>query len=74
MGADEAGGSSWFRWGLLLMTWSLAFWFFIHIEFGAVFFILSGIVFIFTNLRTEERKPGEISAYAAFNKDGFRIP
>ena len=36
-----------------------------------IFFILSGIYFIFTNLG--KRKPGELSAYSVFNKDFKKI-
>ena len=36
-----------------------------------IFFILSGIYFIFANLG--KRKPGELSAYSVFNKDFKKI-
>lgn len=39
----------------------------IQFEFGAVYFILSALVFIWKNTRSGPKKKGEISAYSVFN-------
>eukprot|EP00026_Physarum_polycephalum_P019401 Phypoly_transcript_21395.p1 GENE.Phypoly_transcript_21395~~Phypoly_transcript_21395.p1 ORF type:complete len:182 (+),score=28.93 Phypoly_transcript_21395:83-547(+) len=50
-----------------VLAWLLAFWFFVRIEFGAVFVVISGFALIFLNLG--DRKKGEESAYNVFNKN-----
>lgn len=39
----------------------------IILEFGAVFFSISLLIFICTNLRNRKRRKGEMSAYSVFN-------
>lgn len=39
----------------------------LQFEFGAVYFILSSLVFIWKNTRSGPKKKGEISAYSVFN-------
>lgn len=36
-------------------------------EFGAVYFIISALFFIWINTRSEKKKKGEVSAYSVFN-------
>lgn len=52
-----------------LLLQSLAF----YLEFGAVFFVLGLLYFIFTNLSDRKRKPEELSAYSVFNPNCERI-
>uniref|UniRef100_A0A915PYA0 SAYSvFN domain-containing protein n=1 Tax=Setaria digitata TaxID=48799 RepID=A0A915PYA0_9BILA len=54
------------------LSWLLAQWYFIYIEFGLVFFVFSLLVFLITNLG--KRKPGELSAYSVFNPYCKRLP
>jgi len=44
-----------------------------YLEFGAVFFVLGLLYFIFTNLSDRKRKPEELSAYSVFNPNCQRI-
>ncbi|XP_077299738.1 SAYSVFN motif domain containing 1 [Arctopsyche grandis] len=49
--------------------WVVVFMVFVHFQWGAVFFVLSALVFIYANTRTRTRRYGEVSAYSVFNKD-----
>jgi len=72
------------RWGIQLLTfaksmaflkflvWLFVWWIFIKLEFGAVFFVLSGFIFMYLNLGT--RKLGEDSAYHVFNRGFKELP
>ena len=53
---------------LWLCLWGL----FIELQFGAVFFTVSVIIFTYVNTRTGPRD-GRLSAYSVFNKDCERI-
>ena len=53
---------------LWLCLWGL----FIELQFGAVFFTVSVIIFTYINTRTGPRD-GRLSAYSVFNKDCKRI-
>lgn len=50
-----------------LILWVSLMTLFVHIEFGAVFFVFSLFYLIYVNLGS--RKPGEPSAYSVFNPD-----
>lgn len=39
-----------------------------------ILLLLTGFVLIFTNLNSSGKGESELSAYAAFNKDGYKIP
>jgi len=54
---------------LWLMLWAL----FIVCEFGAIFFIVSLICFVWMNTGTKPREPGVPSAYSIFNDNCERI-
>ncbi|RUS91396.1 hypothetical protein EGW08_000826 [Elysia chlorotica] len=61
----------------ILRCCKLALWFclwglFIELQFGAVFFTVSAIIFTYINTRTGPRD-GKLSAYSVFNKDCERI-
>lgn len=49
------------------LLWTVLFMIAIHFEFGYVFLVVSGLVFIYLNTRTGPKKKGEISAYSVFN-------
>ena len=50
-----------------ISLWLLGLYASTHWNFQNLYFIISGIILIFTNLG--KRKPGELSAYSVFNKD-----
>ena len=52
---------------LKLMFWVFLWCFFIEIEFGTVFFVLSMFYFVYTSMQDGTRKPWEPSAYSVFN-------
>lgn len=52
---------------LKVVLWCLLMALFVTLEFGAVFFIISVFYFMFTNFRTTEKSPNELSAYSVFN-------
>ncbi|EEB13404.1 conserved hypothetical protein [Pediculus humanus corporis] len=39
----------------------------IQIEFGFVYFVMSGLIFVYFNTRTGPKMKGEVSAYSVFN-------
>jgi len=56
-----------------LVLWLLLWAWFISGGFGAVFFILSLICFVWLNTGTRPRQPGVLSAYSVFNRNCKRI-
>lgn len=62
--------SSWWLTVLKVVLWFLVWGFFIEVEFGVVYFIVSALVFLVVSLRgSRNRAPGELSAYSVFNKN-----
>lgn len=55
------------------LLWVTTYAIFIHLQFGTVFLIVSGLVAIFLNTRTGPKKANEISAYSVFNKNCEKI-
>ncbi|KAJ8673491.1 hypothetical protein QAD02_004753 [Eretmocerus hayati] len=60
---------SWTMCCLYLVLWVTMYIIAIQIEFGAVFFIISALIFIIVNTRSGPKKKGEVSAYSVFNPD-----
>ena len=54
---------------LKVLLWLVLWGFFIEIEFGVVYFVVSILFFLFHSLRGSRRKPSEPSAYSVFNKN-----
>lgn len=52
---------------LYFLLWGILYVIAIEYEFGAVYFILSALVFICLNTHSRPRKKGELSAYSVFN-------
>jgi len=52
---------------LKCLLWFILMVVFVKLEFGAVFFVLSCLYLIWTNLRSGPKKEGELSAYSVFN-------
>lgn len=68
--ADLTLKHSWWITGLKILLWLLIWGFFIEVEFGAVYLVASGLLFIVLSLRGgRKREPGELSAYSVFNKN-----
>ena len=62
--------SSWWIFSLKVVLWLLVWGFFIEVEFGAVYLVISGLLFIFMSLQGgKKRAEGELSAYSVFNKN-----
>ncbi|CAH1392728.1 unnamed protein product [Nezara viridula] len=58
---------------LLFILWLVTYFYSIHIEFGAVYFCICALLFIYFNTRTGKRPRDEISAYSVFNRNCERI-
>ncbi|XP_063987885.1 SAYSvFN domain-containing protein 1 [Diachasmimorpha longicaudata] len=52
---------------LYFLLWATLYVIALQFEFGAVYFILSALLFIWKNTRSGPKKKGEISAYSVFN-------
>lgn len=52
---------------LYFLLWVTLYIIAIQYEFGAVYFILSTLIFICLNTRSKPKKSGELSAYSVFN-------
>lgn len=62
----------WTGWDVTILAtkfilWSLMMALAVHVEFGAVFFVITLFYIILTNFKTSPRKRGELSAYSVFN-------
>ena len=68
---SEITKTPWYLTVLKILLWLLLWGFFIEVEFGLVYFISSGLVFIVLSLRggSNKRRPNELSAYSVFNKN-----
>ena len=66
--------TNWWITSLKVLLWILIWGFFIEVEFGLVYVVVSGLVLIVLSLRGGRRRaPGELSAYSVFNKDFVAI-
>eukprot|EP00088_Acartia_fossae_P004851 TRINITY_DN12094_c0_g1_i9.p1 TRINITY_DN12094_c0_g1~~TRINITY_DN12094_c0_g1_i9.p1 ORF type:complete len:173 (-),score=28.26 TRINITY_DN12094_c0_g1_i9:136-654(-) len=61
----DEGYMSWYFFIIKLLLWLVLQAIFVELEFGAVFFIISGFYLMFTNMG--RRRQGEASAYSVFN-------
>ncbi|CAL1547560.1 unnamed protein product [Lymnaea stagnalis] len=70
--AKKSGALEWTLLALKIFLWVCLWGLFIELQFGAVFFTLSLLIFTYFNTRTgpKDNKP---SAYSVFNKDCERI-
>ena len=59
----------WYITALYLILWLLLWGFFVEVEFGVVFIILSAFAFIVLSLRGSRRRIGQLSAYSVFNEN-----
>lgn len=59
----------WYITALYILLWLLLWGFFISVEFGFVYFLLSAFAFIVLSLRGSRRKIGQLSAYSVFNEN-----
>lgn len=70
--ASRSGKTKWLMYLVIFLrflAWFLAYIAFLKIEFGAVFFTISLLIFIYWNTKKSRRRKGEASAYSVFNKD-----
>ena len=54
---------------LKLLFWLVLWGFFVQIEFGTVFFILSMFYWVYVSMQAGSRKPWEPSPYSVFNEN-----
>ncbi|XP_058803130.1 SAYSvFN domain-containing protein 1 [Phymastichus coffea] len=54
---------------LYFLLWLTLYIIAIKVEFGAVYFVVSALVFIYFNTRSGPKKRGELSAYSVFNPE-----
>ncbi|XP_015440007.1 PREDICTED: uncharacterized protein LOC107194818 [Dufourea novaeangliae] len=54
---------------LYFLLWATLYVIAIEFEFGAVYFVLSTLIFIWVNTHSRPKKPGELSAYSVFNPE-----
>lgn len=66
---EHSPSSPWFARALKVFLWLVLWGFFIEIEFGVVYFVVSILFFLFHSLRGSRRKPSEPSAYSVFNEN-----
>ena len=66
---EHSPRSSWHRTALKVLLWVVLWGFFIEIEFGVVYFVVSVLFFLFHSLQGSRRKPSEPSAYSVFNEN-----
>lgn len=52
---------------LYFLLWATLYIIALEYEFGAVYFVLSALVFICLNTRSRPKRRGELSAYSVFN-------
>ncbi|XP_034945164.1 uncharacterized protein Saysd1 [Chelonus insularis] len=52
---------------LYFLLWITLYIIALQLEFGAIYFIITALIFIWKNTRTSPKKKGEISAYSVFN-------
>ena len=69
--SEEPNEQVFFRFILILklLLWILLWGFFIQIEFGTVFFIVSMFYWVYVSMQAGTRKPWEPSAYSVFNEN-----
>ncbi|KAG6455272.1 hypothetical protein O3G_MSEX009126 [Manduca sexta] len=74
---EEESNESWryyiIKWSLIAIIWLSLYIYFLQLQFGAVFFVISLLVGIYLNTRTRPKKKGEVSAYSVFNEDCVSI-
>ena len=71
--ADLPNARPWYITALYIILWLLLLGFFVEVEFGVVFIILSAFAFIVLSLRGSRRRIGELSAYSVFNENCEQI-
>ena len=59
----------WLIFFLKLLFWLVLWGFFVQIEFGTVFFILSMFYWVYVSMQAGSRKPWEPSPYSVFNEN-----
>ncbi|XP_038206946.1 uncharacterized protein LOC119828771 isoform X2 [Zerene cesonia] len=61
------------KWTIYAIIWLTLFIYFLKLQFGAVFFVISVLIGICLNTSTRPKKRGEVSAYSVFNKNCVSI-
>lgn len=53
--------------GLKILLWLVLWGLFIELQFGAVYFVVSLLIFVYFNTRTGPKEANKLSAYSVFN-------
>ncbi|XP_045502593.1 uncharacterized protein LOC123699643 [Colias croceus] len=61
------------KWTIYAIIWLTLFIYFLKLQFGAVFFVISVLIGICLNTSTKPKKRGEVSAYSVFNENCVSI-
>lgn len=61
------------KWSLYAIIWLSFYVYFLKLQFGAVYFVISVLIGIYLNTRTRPKKRGEVSAYSVFNENCVSI-
>lgn len=61
------------KYSLFTAVWLSLYIYFLYLQFGAVYFVISVLIGIYLNTRTRPRKRGEVSAYSVFNENCVSI-
>lgn len=56
------------KWSIYFIVWLTGYIFFLKLQFGAVYFVITALIGICLNTRTRARKKDEVSAYSVFNE------
>lgn len=74
---EEENPESWnyciIKYSAIAIVWLSLYIFFLRLQFGAVYFVISVLIGIYLNTRTRPRKRGEVSAYSVFNENCVSI-
>ncbi|KAJ0173522.1 hypothetical protein K1T71_010671 [Dendrolimus kikuchii] len=57
------------KWIFFAIIWLAFFLYFLKIQFGAVYFVITVLIGIYLNTRTRPKQEGEVSAYNVFNEN-----
>lgn len=67
------GKLDWILLVLKILLWFVVWKIFIELQFGAVYFALSALFFVYFNTRSGKRKKSVLSAYSVFNPNCERL-
>lgn len=67
------GKYDWILLVLKVLLWLIVWKIFIELQFGAVYFVVSALIFVYLNTRSGKRSKKTLSAYSVFNPNCERL-